>query len=475
MFAQVLKASAASADEDAARLREIDVAGENQHDHSAFISRFLATHAYTTITAFIAQLNSSCTGIPISAVASSPQPPSVSRLLSLLSRVDAVIDAHPPVPPSSSFASRFGNPAFRAVLQDINAQSAAWLTETLRGAVELSQLPLVKRGREKLQVNAEDGEDSGHPHVHLPPHVPQKVLDSLRARGELPPENQHGPQSHPQHQPEESRAQQEAETEQEDEGCVSDDERLSRVVDCLSLYLCSSFGDERRIDYGTGHELHFVCFLYALSAVGFIPLPPLSPQPLLPPSGSAELPAASPSIFTSLSLVVFPRYLRVMRRLQSLYLLEPAGSRGCWGLDDYSFLPFLLGSSQLCSHPHLRPRSVRYAEVLETQSDDWLYLDAVRWLMSVKGSVSFAEHSPVLYDVTSVRSWQQVNAGLRRMYEAEVMRKQPIVQHFIFTALLSSRLVREVTPVQVREADLCCSDSIHFPSALASRHPLTSD
>lgn len=134
-------------------------------------------------------------------------------------------------------------------------------------------------------------------------------------------------------------------------------EEIDALANELGEYIKDSFGNARRLDYGSGHELHFFIFIMicleehrdlgglvdttrslqeALRLT--IPCPPPVPEAL-----ADEVYRRRQEFI----LYVFRDYLSLMRRIQTHYKLEPAGSHGVWGLDDYHHLPYVFGAAQL--------------------------------------------------------------------------------------------------------------------------------
>ena len=190
------------------------------------------------------------------------------------------------------------------------------------------------------------------------------------------------------------------------------DDQKSATVE-LVPYFTDSFGNSSRIDYGTGHETNFAAWLYCMARLGVI----------------------KEEDYHAVVARVFVKYLELMRKLQLVYCLEPAGSHGVWGLDDYHFLPFIFGSSQLIDHKYMKPKSIHNPDILENFSAEYLYLSCIAFVKKVKKGL-FAEHSPLLDDISGVPAWKKVNSGLLKMYKAEVLEKVPIMQHFLFGSLI---------------------------------------
>ncbi|KAI9054551.1 hypothetical protein LZ554_001707 [Drepanopeziza brunnea f. sp. 'monogermtubi'] len=207
------------------------------------------------------------------------------------------------------------------------------------------------------------------------------------------------------------------------------------VLDEVTPYLMGGFGSSQRLDYGTGHELSFLAFLGCIWKLG----------------GFTTTPSCEGSLERSIVLGIFEPYLRVVRRLILTYTLEPAGSHGVWGLDDHSFLPYIFGSSQYCppiaendpmpvegaliNAPN--PGDIAKKTVVDRERRHNMYFSAVGFINDVKTG-PFWEHSPILFDISGVRSgWGKINMGMIKMFNAEVLSKFPVVQHFPFGSLFS--------------------------------------
>jgi serine/threonine-protein phosphatase 2A activator len=210
------------------------------------------------------------------------------------------------------------------------------------------------------------------------------------------------------------------------------EEDMESALEEIEAYFLGSFGSPQRLDYGTGHELSFIAFLGCLWKLGQFDA---GDHP-----GNAE---------RTIVLAIIQPYLTLVRKLIVTYTLEPAGSHGVWGLDDNSFMPYIFGSAQLSPaiHEHddtptegslpgaPEPSSISKQNLVEKEKDTNMFFSAVNFIFEVKKG-PFGEHSPMLYDISGIKDgWGKINKGMLKMYDAEVLSKFPVVQHFPFGSL----------------------------------------
>ena len=100
---------------------------------------------------------------------------------------------------------------------------------------------------------------------------------------------------------------------------------MSELLPELRAHLLASFGSAQRLDFGTGHEMSFIILLLCLRLRGIL-------------RDDDE---------SAIVRRVFVAYLELVWALQGTYNLEPAGSKGVWGLDDHHHLNYLWGAAQM--------------------------------------------------------------------------------------------------------------------------------
>jgi serine/threonine-protein phosphatase 2A activator len=181
----------------------------------------------------------------------------------------------------------------------------------------------------------------------------------------------------------------------------------------LCPYLFSSFGDLVRLDYGTGHELAFCLLLLCCY----------------------KLDIFSSHDLSAIGGIIFPKYTSVVQKLLTTYRLEPAGSKGAWGLDDYFFLSFYWGSAQLINQNLFTPSCIIDKNIVEAHEKQYAYFACVAFIVKLKG-LPISQTAPLLNDISHLHSWTKINDGLFKMYEGECLSKLPIMQHVLFGSLL---------------------------------------
>lgn len=178
-------------------------------------------------------------------------------------------------------------------------------------------------------------------------------------------------------------------------------EKIENITD--NVYLKNSFGNKIRMDFGTGHELNFLCYLYTQVIE------------------NKHQNNINENIIGSLDLRKIKSYVceysRIIRFFIKKFNVEAAGSRGVWSIDDYQLLPYLFGSSE---------------NFEKTYSIDLISNGLFKEAESKNPSIKLKGLCKM--------PWKSINIELLKFYDEEVLSKFVVTQHFIYSDLLPNTI-----------------------------------
>lgn len=221
------------------------------------------------------------------------------------------------------------------------------------------------------------------------------------------------------------------------------DDANEQLAEELLCYLSESFGNKMRIDYGTGHELSFLIFTMGLACLACTkPQPPMPGQGDQANNSSQTKITAKPVDQDGLRsyvdkfgwdiLALFAhKYLRLCRKVQTKFRLEPAGSCGVYNMDDFQYLPFLFGAAQLVGVKYIGTKDFYTHDNVDMFKDDFMFFEAMDFILNNKRG-PFQEHSYTLWCLTDLGSWDNIYRRIKAKFTDDVLGPFPIVQHLLF-------------------------------------------
>ena len=110
---------------------------------------------------------------------------------------------------------------------------------------------------------------------------------------------------------------------------------------------------------------------------------------------------------------------------------------GVYGYDaGFQIMEVLNKNIQLIDNQEITPKGILDDNILKSYKDEYIYLDCVDYIKSVKTGTCFGQYAPILESITNAKNWEKIAKGLVRMYQDDVLGKIVIIQHFYFGSVL---------------------------------------